>query len=256
MRDPLSNKVRAQSLVDAVTERLEKAILSGACEPGSKLSEQALAKSLGVSRAPLREAIRRLEGRKLLKRTPNVGVRVATLSADDMADIFQVHEALQGLACGLAATNMSDSDIASLKDLLSRHERQVTTPESKEHEEAEDFNLDLEFHFHIARGSGNKRLSEMLFEDLSYLIWSNRFISNARPSRWKKALQEHKGIVAAISRRDSAAAEQKMREHIRNDWNYVKEQLAALLEKSGTEQAQSDNASITQRLLGQRIVPI
>ena len=73
----LDDKVQAQSLVDVVAERIEAAILSGTLAPGSRISEQALAASLGVSRGPLREAIRRLEGRKLLERTPNIGVRVA-----------------------------------------------------------------------------------------------------------------------------------------------------------------------------------
>ena len=77
MASVLDSKVQAQSLVDIVAERLEGAIIEGRLEPGAKLSEQGLAASLGVSRGPLREAIRRLEGRKLLERTPNIGVRVA-----------------------------------------------------------------------------------------------------------------------------------------------------------------------------------
>src|SRR5690606_39875037 len=102
MAGTLDNKVQAQSLVDIVAERLEAAIISGQLEPGAKLSEQGLAASLGVSRGPLREAIRRLEGRKLLERTPNIGVRVAQLSPKDLNEILQVREALEGMACGLA----------------------------------------------------------------------------------------------------------------------------------------------------------
>jgi DNA-binding GntR family transcriptional regulator len=75
MSDLLKSKVSAQSLVDVLVERIEAAIVGGDLQPGSKLSEQGLAVSLGVSRGPLREAIRRLEGRKLLERTPNIGVR-------------------------------------------------------------------------------------------------------------------------------------------------------------------------------------
>ena len=114
----LDNKVQAQSLVDVVAERIEAAIISGQLEPGSRLSEQALATSLGVSRGPLREAIRRLEGRKLLERTPNIGVRVAQLSLKDLNEILQVREALECLACSLAARNMPDAEIAALKKLL------------------------------------------------------------------------------------------------------------------------------------------
>ena len=83
--------------MDALAERIEAAIIErGSCSRAARLSEQALAASLGVSRGPLREAIRRLEGRKLLQRTPNIGVRVASLSPGDLYEVLQVREALEG----------------------------------------------------------------------------------------------------------------------------------------------------------------
>src|SRR6201995_5474217 len=118
MNGILNNKISGQSLVDVLAERIEAAIISGDLQPGRKLSEQALAASLGVSRGPLREAIRRLEGRKLLERTPNIGVRVASLSPNDLYEILQVREALEGMACGLAATNMTDDELEALTELL------------------------------------------------------------------------------------------------------------------------------------------
>lgn len=124
MKGLLDEKVQAQSLVDVVAARIEAAIISGALEPGSRLSEQGLAASLGVSRGPLREAIRRLEGRKLLERTPNIGVRVAALSLTDLKEILEVREALEGMACRLAARNMTDEEIAALQGLLDDHGKQ------------------------------------------------------------------------------------------------------------------------------------
>src|ERR1700755_668317 len=122
MRDLLEQKVQAKSLVDVVAERIEAAIISGALEPGSRLSQQGLATPLVVSRGPLREAIRRLEGRKLLERTPNIGVRVAALSLKDLNEILLIREALEGMAAGLAANNMTDAEIAGLEQLLDKHE--------------------------------------------------------------------------------------------------------------------------------------
>src|SRR5688572_21947987 len=124
MSRALEEKVQARSLVDVVAERLEAAIVDGSLEPGSKLSEQALAASLGVSRGPLREAIRRLEGRRLLERTPNIGVRVAKLSLKDLHEVLQVREALEGMACGLAALNMTDAELDALDQLLDEHAHQ------------------------------------------------------------------------------------------------------------------------------------
>ena len=105
--DLLKSRVRAKSLVDAVTERLEAAILGGELAPGSRLSEQRLATAFGVSRGPLREAIRRLEGRQLLRRTTNIGVHVTELSHEDLAELMTVREALEGMACRLAAQTIT-----------------------------------------------------------------------------------------------------------------------------------------------------
>jgi len=220
----LDNKVQAQSLVDVVAERLEAAIISGQLEPGRRLSEQALATSLGVSRGPLREAIRRLEGRKLLERTPNIGVRVAALSLRDLNEILQVREALEGMACGLAALNMPDAEIAALRKMLDGHERQKSVQENKGYyQESKDF----DFHFRIVAGSGNERLKQMLTGDLYYLLRVYRYKSSTKPGRAMEALQEHRDIVSALERRDPQAAEQAMREHLRHARRYVEEQLAA-----------------------------
>ena len=156
MTGSLNYKVQAQSLVDAVTERIEAAIVSGVLKPGSRLSEQALAKSLGVSRGPLREAIRRLEGRKLLQRTPNIGVRVATLSVNDLSEILQVQEALQGMACALAAKNMDDAEIAALKQLLDQHRKQKSVPAGKGNDQESNLDMDLDFHLLIAKGKSKQ----------------------------------------------------------------------------------------------------
>ena len=224
MADLLDNKVQAQSLVDVVAERIEAAILNGTLEPGARISEQALAASLGVSRGPLREAIRRLEGRKLLERTPNIGVRVAALSLKDLHEILQIREALEGMAAAQAAKNMTDAEIADLGKLLAGHGRQKSVQEGKGYyQESKDF----DFHFRIVTGSRNERLAQMLFGDLYYLLRVYRYKSSTKPGRAKQALEEHKAVAAAIQRRDPMEAEQKMREHLRNARLSVEEQLAA-----------------------------
>jgi DNA-binding GntR family transcriptional regulator len=222
MSSPLDEKVKAQSLVDVVAERIESAIISGVLEPGSRLSEQALAASLGVSRGPLREAIRRLEGRKLLERIPNIGVRVAAISLKDLNEILQVREALEGMACALAAKNMTDAEIAGLATLLHKHETQKSVQEGTGYyQESKDF----DFHFRILSGGGNARLSEMLIGDLYHQLRIYRYKSSTKPGRAQQALLEHKAIADALARRDPALAEAKMREHLHNARQYVEEQL-------------------------------
>lgn len=224
MKFLLDEKVHAQSLVDLVAERIEAAIIDGTLEPGSRLSEQALAASFGVSRGPLREAIRRLEGRKLLERTTNIGVRVTALSLKDLNELLLIRETLESLACGLAAVNMTEEEIAGLQKLLDEHAKQKSVREGTGYyQESEDF----DFHFRIVSGSRNARLAQMLSGDLYYLLRVYRYKSSTKPGRAKQALQEHKAIVKAIAWRDAAAAELAMREHLRNARRFVEEQLAA-----------------------------
>ena len=208
-----SEKVQAQSLVDVVAEKLETAIVSGSLAPGSRLSEQALAASLGVSRGPLREAIRRLEGRKLLKRTPNIGVHVAALSLTDLRELLEVREALEGMACALAAHNMTDKQIDALQALIDGHEQQPSVQQGTGYHQAPN---DYDFHFRIVTGSGNQRLIQMLLGDLYYLLRVYRYRSSTKPGRAKQALAEHREIIAMLKKRDAAAADAAMRTHLRN----------------------------------------
>ncbi len=209
----LTGKVQARSLVDEVVERLEAAIVTGELPPGSKLNEQALAASLGVSRGPLREAIRRLEGRTLVERTPNIGVRVAELSSGDLNDLLVIRESLEGMAAALAAENLTDAEIDDLERLLSEHgsQKSVATGEGY-YQESGDF----DFHFRIARASRNKRLISMICGDLYDLLRIYRYKSSTMQGRAAEALREHRDIVAALRSRDPVQAEAAMRRHVRN----------------------------------------
>ena len=110
-----------QTLSDRVFGVVETAIVTGEIPLGAKLGESALAKRCGVSRGPLREALRRLEGRHLVERPPHAGVRVVSLPRDDAVQIYLVREALEGMACRLAALAMAERDIDELERLLDQH---------------------------------------------------------------------------------------------------------------------------------------
>ena len=112
-----------ESLADKVFDLLIDAIVRGELPPGSRIREAALARQLGISRGPLREALRRLEGRKLLEYTPNLGMRVASVALNDLIEIFQMREALEGMACRLATENMTDAELEELSSVLETHRR-------------------------------------------------------------------------------------------------------------------------------------
>ncbi len=234
MNSILTSQVRPQSLVDSVAERLEAAIMAGELQPGSRISEQALAAALGVSRGPLREAIRRLEGRKLLQRTPNIGVHVANVSIQDLKNLLQVREALEGMACRLAAQAMTDKEIVELRRLLAEHGRQDGVVEGTSYYQNPK---DQDFHFCIVKGSRNSWLIDMLCDGLYDLLRVYRFKSSTRAGRAVQAFKEHQAIVEAIASRDPDRAEAAMRQHLRNARAYVEEHEQREIEQHAAAQA-------------------
>jgi DNA-binding GntR family transcriptional regulator len=214
--------VKAQPLVGTIVQRLEAAIFDGELAPGTKLSEQALARALGVSRGPLREAISRLEGRKLIERTPNIGARVAQLSFADLTDLLVVREALEGIACRYAAERMTDVELTELQELLAEHGDQQSIREGTGYyQESKDF----DFHFRIIKASGNKRIVDMLCGDLYDLLRVYRYKSSTMDGRAERAYEEHKRILAGLLARDPDRAEAAMRQHIRNARTHIERSL-------------------------------
>ena len=113
------------TIADRIFVRLRQAIVEGEIPPGSKISEPVLAARYGISRGPLREAMRRLESTNLVDRKPNVGARVITLSSDQLLEIYVIREALEGMAARLAAQQMSEAAIVDLQHLLAQHRGEV-----------------------------------------------------------------------------------------------------------------------------------
>jgi DNA-binding GntR family transcriptional regulator len=216
--------IEPQSLVDAVVRQLESAIFSGELAPGTKLSEPRLAEQFGVSRGPLREAIRRLEGRRLVERQPNFGARVATLSMSDLRDLLVVREALEGMAARCAAVVMTDKELQELSTLLDEHRQQKEVRAGKGYyQEGKDF----DFHFRIIRGSKNKQLIGILCNDLYDLLRVYRYKSSTLAGRARNALAEHEAIVAALLARDPEKAEEAMRAHLRNARTHIEQGATA-----------------------------
>lgn len=201
------------TLADQVFQALQTAIVAGDLGPGEKISEQELAARFGTSRGPLRDALRRLEARRLVTTTPNAGARVVSLSPQQLIELYQTREALEGMTCRLAATHMSDDEIDDLERLLERHEADIQRTDGAEYFQQEG---DLDFHFRIADGCHNEMLRTTLCEDHYQLmrVYRNKFSNQlGRPSR---ALAEHRMILEAIRDRDGELAELLMRRHIRN----------------------------------------
>lgn len=200
------------SLSDRIFEQLQTAIVKGEMPSGSKISEPELAKSYGISRGTLREALSRLEERYLVVRSPNLGARVVTLSYEELVDIYQIREALGGMACGLAAEHMTAAEIADLKRLLDEHERNIEENQGLSYYQQEG---EFDFHYRILQGSRNSKVTGILKGGLYQLMRMYRYQFSTSGPRPYQALKEHRRIVEAIEERDAELADLLMRRHIR-----------------------------------------
>ncbi|WP_210496653.1 GntR family transcriptional regulator [Microvirga antarctica] len=208
----LRTNVVAQSLSDKVVDILIEAIERGELAPGARIREASIARQLGISRGPLREALSRLAGRKLVEYTPNLGMRVVVTSTDDIREIFQIREVLEGAATRLATENMSEADLVDLAALLEKHRHGTELQVGSAYYQRAG---DLDFHFRIAQASGNARLVDLLCRDLYHFLRIHRFRASSSPGRAAIAFDEHRAIVAAMTTRDAHLAETLMRQHIR-----------------------------------------
>lgn len=223
-----------KSLADRVIDHLTQAILSGELQPGTRISEPKLAKQLGVSRGPLREATRRLQERMLLTHTPRQGVRVVQLSREVLHEVCTIREALEGVAAREAAMNITDEEAIELTDVIERHRRLLESTDNLDYGPA---NADQDFHVAVAKYSRNSLLFNMLTREYYPLIRIFRVHHKWVRGRALRALKEHQGIVDAILDHDAELAEMLMRRHVAASKANMQKVLAAV------EDAQQSNVS-------------
>ncbi|MDK2822194.1 MAG: hypothetical protein PWQ67_92 [Clostridia bacterium] len=210
-------------LREIVFETLRDAIINQVLRPGERLMEIQLAEEMGVSRTPVREAIRKLELEGFVVMVPRRGAYVAGISMKDIHEVFEVRAALEALAASLAAERITEEELEEM-------ERQLV----KEAEETEANNLrsiveiDTSFHDLLYKAARNERLIHFV-NHLQEQLHRFRSASLARPGRSKTALEEHKKIVEALAERNGKLAEQLAREHIEN----AEHAMMLSLEKQG-----------------------
>lgn len=212
-----------ETLSDHIFKKIQAAIVKGEIAPGSKISEPELARQHGVSRGPLREALHRLEGQKLLVRVPHAGARVVSLSQQELSELYEIRESLEGMACRLAAERMPRAEIAELRGVLEAHERDAAFQAGLGYYQQEG---DYDFHYRIVKGSGNQMLFRMLCDELYQLARMYRIQYSTTPNRPRQAYAEHHRILDAIADRDGELAEILMRRHIRVSRINIEQQIA------------------------------
>lgn len=215
-------KNTGSTIADQVFEKLCLDIVKGKIAAGSKISEPELSQRLKVSRASLREAIGRLEACSLVTRKANIGARVVSLSLQQLIEIYQVREALEGMAARLAAANRNNNELKKLHQLVEHH-----TDKTKKADGNHYFHHtgDLDFHYAVVQSSHNEHLINLLGHDLYHLMQMYRYQFGRVSERTLPAIDEHRYIVSAIADGDGELAELLMRNHIRKSRRNIEQML-------------------------------
>lgn len=197
-------------LRDVVFNTLRQAILRGELAPGERLMEIQLADRLGVSRTPIREAIRKLELEGLVLMIPRKGAEVARISAKSLRDVLEVRRSLEELASELACQRMTEEQIQELEEAKKAFDAAVEKGDIMELAETDE-----KFHDVIFNGTGNARLVQIL-NNLREQMYRYRLEYIKEEDKRQIIMIEHEKILRAIRARHVAEAKDAMREHIDN----------------------------------------
>ncbi len=212
--------IRRGSLHEEVAARVRDMIVDGRLAAGAPIAELDLARQLGISRTPLREALKVLASEGLVELHPGRGAVVRVFTAKDAQDMLAVIALLEEHA-GRAACRASDAEIDAIVALHDRMREHYARRERPEY-----FRLNQEIHNAIVRAAGNPTLA-MLHGILRARMRRIRYVGNQSPEFWSAAMAEHEGFVDALRARDADRLARLLREHLENTWPRIAAVVAA-----------------------------
>ncbi|WP_183319149.1 GntR family transcriptional regulator [Chelatococcus caeni] len=211
--------IARRTLHDEVVTRIRDMITEGQLAPGARVHEGQLGAALGISRTPLREALKFLAREGLIELVPSRGAIVRRFSPKDVYDMLSVLATLEAEAGRLACANASDADIAAVAGL---HARMMAFYASRNR--LEYFKLNQAIHTAIVRLSGNAVLAD-IHETLQSRLKRIRFLGNQEPPKWDEAVAEHEEMITALTARDPDRLAKILANHMRNSWERVRQTL-------------------------------
>jgi DNA-binding GntR family transcriptional regulator len=213
---PIVRRALHAELVD----RLRDMIHDGTLSPGAKVPERTLCEHFGVSRTPLREALKVLAAEALIKLTPNRGASVASLTLADMEEVFPVMATLEALSGELACERITDAEIDEIRvlheEMVEHYRRRDLTPY---------FKLNQKIHALMLKAADNPTL-EAMHRSLSGRIVRARYLANMSAKRWGEAVAEHGEILEALAARDAKRLARLLREHVMHKFETVRETMS------------------------------
>ncbi|MCE8017578.1 GntR family transcriptional regulator [Halomonas sp. MCCC 1A17488] len=218
------SKIQHRNLYLEVADRIRELIEQGDLAPGERISEKELCERFGVSRTPLREALKVLAAEGLTELLPNRGARVMRLTVKMVKDTYDLMGALEGLSGELACRNISDEgirEIRRLHDTMLMHYRERNL--------AEYFQINQQIHEGILQASGNEVLQEM-YKGLNQRVKRVRYSKKMTESFWRRAVQDHEHMIVALEARDGKRLGQILRDHLCNKLEVAS--LAGVIEEA------------------------
>ena len=212
------------TLHDEVAGRLRTMILEGELPPGARIPESQLCAAFGVSRTPLREALKVLASEGLVELLHSRGAVVKRVQVAEVADIFELMAGIEYMTGHLVCQRATPEQVAELEEL---HARLVDF--HRRGRRSDYFRLNQKIHRQIAEFSGNRVLAEMQ-ADFSGKIRRARYMANLQQARWDESVQEHEAFMAALAQRDGELMGQRLRDHMRHTGEVV---IRALREEEG-----------------------
>lgn len=213
-------------LRDVVFNTLRQAILTGELKPGERLMEIHLANRLGVSRTPIREAIRKLELEGLVTMMPRRGAEVAQITEKSMNDVLEVRRAMDALCAELACERITEEELERLAEACEEFEKATATGDVKLIAQT-----DVTLHDIIMQATGNKRLVQLI-NNLSEQMYRYRFEYIKDFSQHERLVEEHRDIYESLLHRDKEKASQAAKTHIDNQRKAIIAQIRLEREKN------------------------
>jgi DNA-binding GntR family transcriptional regulator len=201
--------IKKKTLHEEIANNLRELIMSGELQEGDKIKEDELCSSMGISKTPLREALRVLSVEGLIRLVPNRGSFVSTPTFEEIREMFDVMSVLEGVCARAAAAKMGAKDLATLEKLHERLEENYRRKAQREY-----IRINNQYHAFVQELAGNRTLNQIV-NGLRQKILLYRYQSLNLPERFAQSIQEHRDLLEAFRKKDPKKAETLMRRHLK-----------------------------------------
>jgi len=225
--------IKKKALHEEIVETLRDMIMTGELQEGDKINENALCASMGISKTPLREALRVLSAEKIIKLVPNKGSYVCKPTLKEIKEMFDVMSVLEGICARSATEKMTDRDFARLEKLHEKLEENF-----KSHDQKNYIKFNNLYHTFLQELAGNQTLNQIIY-GLRQKILLYRFKSLNLPGRFEKSIQEHRQLLNTFQKRDPEKAEILIKTHLKNQ-SYAVEKLSQTVNEEEQQEVRRD----------------